>query len=45
VVAGVFDESRLFKYPTEAVMKLAFFLKDKLSRQKSLKEYAWYLWY
>jgi hypothetical protein len=26
-------------------MKLAFFLKSKLTRQKSLKEYAWYGWY
>ena len=26
-------------------MKLAFFLKNKLTRQKSLKQYAWYQWY
>ncbi|WP_221468181.1 tryptorubin family RiPP precursor [Saccharopolyspora phatthalungensis] len=26
-------------------MKLVFFLKSKLTRQKSLKEYAWYGWY
>jgi hypothetical protein len=28
-----------------AVMKLAFFLKSKLTGRKSLKQYAWYLWY
>lgn len=28
-----------------AAMKLAFFLKSKLSGRKSLKEFAWYAWY
>ncbi|MFC0435744.1 tryptorubin family RiPP precursor [Kutzneria buriramensis] len=26
-------------------MKLAFFLKSKLTGRQSLKQYAWYLWY
>ena len=25
--------------------KIAFYLKGKLSREKSLKQYAWYQWY
>ncbi|MGW4484861.1 tryptorubin family RiPP precursor [Amycolatopsis sp. NPDC004368] len=25
-------------------MKLAFFVKNKLSARKSLKAYAWYIW-
>lgn len=34
-------------HPSEEVliMKMLFSLKNKLSPKKSLKAYAWYLWY
>ncbi len=27
------------------IMKILFSLKDKLTSKKSLKAYAWYIWY
>ncbi len=43
--AGVSVRFRRFARPGGAVMKLINSLKKKMKAEKSLKAYAWYIWY